>query len=699
MQIPQSLKTNISINELTSTEAEDELKYLAYTLEKYNHAYYINDAPLVSDAEYDALFFRNRQLEEKFLLLKLPDSPSTKVGAISLNSKFKKIHHKSPMLSLSNCFSIEEVSDFLKRAKKFLSISYDKELEIICEPKIDGASFSAFFKDGILQYVTTRGDGITGEDITENVKTIKTFPTKISTTYKELEIRGEIFINKDDFEKMNREREKEGLVLFANPRNAAAGSLRQLDASITQKRNLHYFAYSISFPLNLNLETQEDVLNFLADNGFKVFDSYLKVSTIEEIEDFYNNLYNKRADLSYDIDGIVYKINEIALQQKLGTISRSPRFATAHKFPAEQAKTIITGITVQVGRTGALTPVAELKPVNVGGVLVKRASLHNKDEIERKDIQINDTVIIERSGDVIPQIITVDKNLRDETCKIFIFPSNCPACGSETIREPEEAIIRCTGGLSCPAQKLEHLRHFTSRNAFNIEGLGEKQIEFLYEKKYITNVIDIFTIEQHANTLEKLANWGHKSVKNLITSINHSKNVSLERFIYSLGIRYIGEATARLLANYFKTFENFLYSVTLLHSNDYATFSKLDQIDNVGVKTLESLQKFCHQAQNISLIEELGKIINIQENSFNAKENFFTNKKLVFTGTLEHMARPEAKAKALSLGANIQSSVSKNTDIVIVGTNAGSKITKAKELGIKIISEEEWLNLLKQQND
>ncbi|MBP9791982.1 MAG: NAD-dependent DNA ligase LigA [Rickettsiales bacterium] len=699
MQIPQSLKQNIPIEQLTSIEAEAELKYLAYILEKYNKAYYLDDNPLVGDSKYDSLFRRNENLEIHFPLLKLTNSPSQKVGAVVTNSKLKKISHKTPMLSLSNCFSITEVADFIKRAKKFLSIKFDTTLEIVCEPKIDGASFSAFFYNGVLEYVATRGDGITGEDITENVKTIKDFPLKIDTHHKQLEIRGEIFITKDDFEKINKERDKENLPLFANPRNAAAGSLRQLDHSITSKRNLKYFAYAISFTDINDFITQDNILHALKKMGFVICNLHSIASSVEEIENFYNELYNKRAGLPYDIDGIVYKINQLSLQTKLGTISRSPRFATAHKFPAEQAKTVITDITIQVGRTGALTPVAELQAVNVGGVIVKRASLHNKDEIERKDIMINDTVIIERAGDVIPHIISVDKNLRHEHCKKFSFPEHCPVCQSDLIREPDEAIIRCTGGLSCSAQKLEHFKHFVSRNAFNIEGLGEKQIEFLYDNNYISNILDIFDLQKHTNDLAVLPNWGLKSVSNLINSINKSKNTTLERLIYSLGIRYIGETTSRLLANHFKTFEKFLYNIKLLHNNDYNTFAQLDQIDNIGIKTSESLQKFCHQQQNIWLIEELGKIIEIEEIKKNIHNNFFTNKKLVFTGTLEHMTRPEAKHKALTLGAQVQSSVSKNTDILIAGNDAGSKSIKARELGIKIINEEEWLNLLKQTND
>ena len=699
MQIPQSLKKNISIDQVTSTEAEEELKYLALILEKHNKAYYIDDAPTISDAEYDALFTRNQSLEQKFPLFKLSNSPSEKVGSTSSDSRFKKITHKTPMLSLSNCFSLEDVAEFIKRTKKFLSITHNASVEVMCEPKIDGASFSAFYKNGTLEYAATRGNGTVGEDITDNVKTIKNFPINIKTECSELEIRGEIFISKDDFEKINQERAKKGETLFANPRNAAAGSLRQLDSKITASRNLQCFAYAISYAKPYDFESQESILQILKDLGFNVTDLYLKTNFIHEIEGYYNNLFNKRAALPYDIDGIVYKVNNIKLQNKLGTIARAPRYATAHKFPAEQAKTIITGITVQVGRTGALTPVAELKPVNVGGVMVKRASLHNKDEIERKDIMINDHVTIERSGDVIPQVVSVDKKLRNKKAQNFIFPDLCPVCNSEVMREPEEAVIRCTGGLSCSAQKLEHFKHFVSRNAFNIEGLGERQINFLHQKGYLENVIDIFSLEKHMNELEKFPNWGKKSANNLINSINNAKNITLTRFIYSLGIRYIGEATSRLLAETFKTFEDFIHSIKLLHNNDYRTFSKIEQIDNVGSKTAESLQKFCHQDKNIKLIEELGNIIKIKEENAPLQNGIFTNKKIVFTGTLEHMARPEAKATALALGAQIQSSVSKNTDILIAGASSGSKLAKAKSLGVTVMSEEEWINALEQLDE
>lgn len=699
MQIPQSLKKNISVDTITSAEAEEELKYLALILEKHNKAYYIDDAPTVSDAEYDALFLRNQILEQQFPLLKLSHSPSETVGSRASDNRFKKITHRTPMLSLSNCFSLEEVADFIKRTKKFLSVTNEAPIEIICEPKIDGASFSAFYKNGKLDYAATRGNGIVGEDITNNVKTIKNFPINIKTQCSELEIRGEIFISKDDFEKINKERSKKGETLFANPRNAAAGSLRQLDPKITASRNLKCFAYAISYAKPYDFESQESTLQTLKNLGFNVTELYLKTNYIQEIEEYYNNLFNKRATLAYDIDGIVYKVNNTKLQTKLGTIARSPRYATAHKFPAEQAKTVITGITVQVGRTGALTPVAELKPVNVGGVIVKRASLHNKDEIERKEIMINDHVIIERSGDVIPQIVSVDKKLRNNEAKSFIFPDLCPVCNSELIREPEEAVIRCTGGLSCPAQKLEHFKHFVSRNAFNIEGLGERQIDFLHQKGYLENVVDIFALEKHIDKLSKFPNWGKKSATNLISSINNAKNITLARFIYSLGIRYVGEATSRLLAENLKTFENFVTTIKLLHDNDYATFSKIEQIDNVGSKTAESLQKFCHQDRNIELIESLGNIIKIKEENVRIQNSIFTNKKILFTGTLKHMSRSEAKARALTLGAQIQSSVSKNTDILVAGSSAGSKLTKAKALGVTIMSEEEWIQALKENNE
>lgn len=698
MKPPKTL--NAAYDKLHSDEAEVELEYLARIISQYNKAYYEHEKPLVSDAEYDMLFQRNIDIEKKFPLLKRHDSPAEKIGSDIVQSSFKKIEHLVPMLSLSNCFSMEEVADFIKRTKRFLGLAQQEDfaIELVCEPKFDGLSFTALYEKGELKYGATRGNGLEGEDVTENIKVVNGFPTKINTGIDKLEVRGEIFITHQEFERINQDRQKENLFLFANPRNAASGSIRQLDIEVTRSRNLEYIVYAIGFASEEVADTQEHLLKKLKSFGFKVSDLYKKTASLKEIEEFYDQLYDSRSKMPFDIDGIVYKVNDFKLQERLGFIARSPRFAIAHKFPAKQAKTLLKSITVQVGRTGALTPVAELEPINIGGVMVKRATLHNQDEIDRKDIRIGDMVVVERSGDVIPNIVEVDLRMRPEVSKKFTLPDKCPVCGSIAKREGDEAVLRCTGELMCEAQRLEHLRHFASKAAFDIEGLGEKQIAFLYEAGYIKTPADIFLLEKNqqmfAVPLESQEGWGKKSVDNLYAAIEKAKNITLDRFIYSLGIRHVGATNAKLLARQFENFANFYQQMLAFANGDRYIEENLLLIDGIGAKVVDSLKMFFSQEYNTQIALDLSKLLNIAEYKPTTVNSPIADKKVVFTGTLETFTRDEAKATAEKLGAKVLSSVSANTDYVIAGKDAGSKLKKAQELSVKVLSEEEWKDLI-----
>ncbi|MFV9922188.1 MAG: NAD-dependent DNA ligase LigA, partial [Rickettsia conorii subsp. raoultii] len=531
-----------NIDLISEEEAQKLLEELADKIAAYNHAYYIEDNPLVSDSEYDQLFNTNLKLEQKFPHLILENSPSKKVGA-KIANKFAKVTHQVPMLSLSNAFDEQDVRDFVDRIKNFLRLN--EFAPIFCEPKIDGLSFSAVYKNGVLTTGATRGDGYVGEDITANIKTIKNFPHKIDNVPEFLEVRGEIYIEKQDFLNLNKEQEEQGKDKFANPRNAAAGSLRQLDASITAKRPLKYFVYSGGVTEQNLASSQDQLLTKLKECGFNINEISKLASSEEEIFAFYEYLKTNREDLPYEIDGVVYKLNDFALQNRMGFIARSPRFATAHKFPAIIGQTKLLSITVQVGRTGTLTPVAELEPIEIGGVTVSRATLHNFQEIARKDVRIKDYVFLQRAGDVIPRIMGVDFDKRPNDTATFDTPLFCLSCNSKLYYMPEDIIIRCDNGLNCPAQNYERIRHFVSKNAMDIEGLGRKQVAFLIDKGLISNPLDIFFLkEKNDSSLAKLENmdgWGKKSVENLFKNIEKSKNVSLPRFIYALGIRHIGE--------------------------------------------------------------------------------------------------------------------------------------------------------------
>jgi DNA ligase (NAD+) len=667
MQVPTSLKENIATENLNEEQARTELEYLACTIAEYDKAYYLENSPLVSDAQYDELVLRNSAIEALFPRLKRSDSPSDKVGSV-LQSGFRKIKHVVPMLSLSNCFSHEELQAFLKRTKNFLNLPETARIEFMCEPKIDGLSFAAMYENGQLKYGVTRGDGFVGEDITENLKTVRGFPRSIKTELKQLEVRGEIFITRPEFEKINEARSAEGLPLFANPRNAAAGSLRQLDSSVTAARGLEYFVYGVGAQSEPFASSQEELLARMKKLGFNVSDLCKKASSLEELENYHTNLFTKRALIPYDIDGVVYKVNDFDLQRRLGFVSRAPRFAIAHKFPPQQAKTFVRAITLQVGRTGALTPVAELEPINIGGVIVKRATLHNRQEIERKDVRVQDTVLVERSGDVIPRVVSVDKSARPLHSAPFVFPSECPVCGSPVVAtEGQGAVARCSGVAICPAQKLEQLQHFVRRGAFNIEGLGSKQIEFLYENKFIQSPVDIFYLHERRAELESLNGWGKQSVANLLNAIEVAKNIPLNRFIYALGLRHIGETNAKALANQYHSFEEFYSKMLLLAQGDEEAQTQLISIDGLGEKAAQSLSNFFKQRSSQELVSKLGSVVVVQPVAIPAKTNSspLYGKRIVFTGTLT-TPRQQAKEKSEAAGAKVGPQASAHTDLLIV---------------------------------
>lgn len=685
-----------NIELITEEEAKKLLQELADKIAHYNHAYYIEDKPLVSDSEYDQLFNINLTLEKKFPHLILENSPNNTVGS-KVQNKFAKVTHHVPMLSLSNAFDEQDVKDFVERIKNFLRL--DEFAPIFCEPKIDGLSFAATYKNGMLITGATRGDGYIGEDITANIKTIKNFPHKIENAPEFLEVRGEIYIEKQAFLNLNKEQEEQGKDKFANPRNAAAGSLRQLDSSITAKRPLKYFVYAIGSAKEELANTQDQLLAKLKEFGFKVNEIGKLANSEEEIFTFYEYLKTNRENLPYEIDGVVYKLNDFALQDRMGFIARSPRFATAHKFPAIIGQTKLLSITIQVGRTGTLTPVAELEPIEIGGVIVSRATLHNFQEVARKDVRIGDSVFLQRAGDVIPQITGVDLTKRQVDSKTYHSPLFCPSCNSKLHYIPEDIIIRCDNGLNCPAQNYERIRHFVSKNAMDIEGLGRKQVEFLIDKELISNPLDIFFLkERNEASLTKLENmdgWGKKSVENLFNNIERSKNVRLPRFIYSLGIRHIGEQNAKLLAREFGSYSSFITQMELLKEDDSDIYQKLNDLDGVGDKMLVDIINFFDIPENIKLIKNLSEILNIEDYIENKEQSTLTGKIVVFTGSLPTLSRAEAKATAEKLGAKVAASVSSNTDLVIAGEDAGSKLKKAKELGVKIIDETEWLTIVK----
>ncbi len=712
-----------SVEKLTKAEAEKELARLAKDIAEHDRLYYQEDAPSLSDAAYDALRKRNIAIEERFPALVRPDSPSLRVGAKPAE-RFAKVVHSVPMLSLDNAFDDEDVVDFAARVRRFLGLKEDQELAFTAEPKIDGLSASLRYEDGLFVQGATRGDGLEGEDITANLRTIRDLPLRLEgKAPKVFEVRGEVYMSHADFASLNKRQEKEGKPLFANPRNSAAGSVRQLDPAITAKRPLHFFAYAWGETSAMPADTQWGMLETFKKWGFRVNPLIRRCKTTDELLEFYRDIEVKRATLGYDIDGVVYKVDRLDLQERLGFVSRSPRWAIAHKFAAEQADTILLDIDIQVGRTGTLTPVAKLKPVTVGGVVVQNATLHNEDEIARKDVRIGDTVVVQRAGDVIPQIVRVILEKRPKGAKPYQFPHKCPICGSHAVREVDEKTgkedvdRRCTGVLICPAQAVERLRHFVGRDTFDIEGLGGTYIELFHEKGLIKQPADIFKLTEKpekvsrilaehraALSAERRAKEGKgeaaskskrddkddKVVDNLMKSIDARRKIALDRFINALGIRHVGETTAKLLARNFHTIEAFVEAM----ESDHAV-ADLDAIGGIGDVVAEDIKDFFDEPHNRKALANLLKEVKVEKAAApKASNSPVAGKTVVFTGTLEKMTRPEAKARAESLGAKVAGSVSKKTDLVIAGPGAGSKLTEAKDLGVQVIDEDAWLKLI-----
>ncbi|WP_119300220.1 NAD-dependent DNA ligase LigA [Dongia deserti] len=685
--------------ELTTAEAKAELKRLAKEIAHHDKLYYQKDAPEISDAEYDALVRRNRAIEGLFPSLIRSDSPTTRVGAEPA-AGFGKVKHLHPMLSLDNAFDREDVADFIGRIRRFLGRKDDGEIELNVEPKIDGLSANLRYEDGTLTIGATRGDGAVGEDITANLKHVAGIPHKLKDPHppKLIEIRGEVYFPHDAFFTLNKEREKAGEPVFANPRNAAAGSVRQLDPNITRSRPLKFFAYAMGATEGWRNEPKlhSEAIEQLRTWGFAVNPEICVAKTLDDALEFYDEMTKKRADLNYDIDGVVYKVNNIAMQNRLGFVGRAPRWAIAHKFPAEQAVTTLNAIAIQVGRTGALTPVAKLEPITVGGVVVSNATLHNEDEIERKDVRIGDKVIVQRAGDVIPQIVGVVDADRKNRGPKYKFPDRCPVCGSHAVREEGEAVRRCTGGLICPAQAMETLRHFVSRGAFDIEGLGSKHIESFYTDGLIKTPVDIFKLHHRRGELEEREGWGKSSVSNLLNAIEARRTVPLDRFIYALGIRQVGEVTAKLLARHYHTLKDWRHAM-LAATKDRETpeYQDLVNIDQIGESVANDILDFFDEKPNVEVLDALAKEVTVDEvQAPRAADSPVAGKTVVFTGALSKMTRDEAKARAELLGAKVASSVSKKTDYVIVGEDAGSKAAKAQELGVKMLSEDAWLELI-----
>ena len=667
-----------------------EYKEKITLIQKLNKAYYHNDKPLVSDAEYDKIKKDILDFEKKNPNIVDINSPSEKVG-FAPSEKFSKVKHLVPMLSLDNAFTKDDVEDFLKKIRNYLNFEKDTPIELTAEPKIDGISASLIYKNNKIIRGLSRGDGEYGEDITENLLTIKDIPQVLhgENIDKEFEIRGEVYIGKKDFEKIKND--------FANPRNAAGGSLRQKDSKKTALIPLKFFAHSIGDIDEKKFKTHINFLNFCKKIGFKINPLTKTFSSADELIKSYLHVEEIRASLDYDIDGIVYKVNDLTLQKRLGSLSSSPRWAIAHKFSSEKATTVIRKIEIQVGRTGALTPVAKLDPVNVGGVLVSNATLHNEDEIIRKDIRLNDTVIIQRAGDVIPQVVEVIKSKRDKNSKKFTFPDKC-LCGRPAVKDYNETskkldvVKRCTDtGFNCEFMAREKIKHFVSKEALNIDGFGKKIVEDFWSLNFIRLPQDIFTLDY--KKIEKLEGWGELSVSNLKTAIEKSKDISLAKFIYSLGIRHIGQENAKNLSRYFVSMKNFLKlcNPDLLMNE----INSLDEIDGIGETQIESLTHFFKDKKNNKVVYELSKILNIQDFIEKKIDSFFSGKNIMFTGGFSTMSRSEAKSLAETLGAKILSSVTKKLDYLVIGLSkpTKNKVDKAKEFGVKIIEEKEWLKL------
>ena len=694
--------------DLTQEDAAAELERLAAAIAHHDRLYYQSDAPEISDAEYDDLRRRNDAIEARFPELIRDDSPSKRVGAEAVDG-FGKVRHRVPMLSLGNAFADDDVIDFAARVHRFLGLDDSDTVAFTAEPKIDGLSISIRYDQGKLVEAATRGDGSEGERVTDNVRTIKDIPHSLNGNDVPAiaEIRGEIYMSHADFKALNDAQSAHGAKIFANPRNAAAGSLRQLDSTITASRPLRFFAYAWGEMSALPADTQHGMIAAMHRWGLPVNPLTRRCVITEDLLAFYRDIGQQRATLGYDIDGVVYKVDRIDLRERLGFVSRSPRWAIAHKFPAEQATTILRAIEIQVGRTGSLTPVAKLEPVTVGGVVVSNATLHNEDEIARKDIRSGDTVVVQRAGDVIPQIVSVVLDKRPADAAPFHMPHSCPVCGSHAVRDADETggergvVRRCTGGLICPAQAKERLKHFVSRLAFDIEGLGEEKIELFFDEGLLRTPADIFTLSsrdtQSNAPLKTRKGFGAKSVDKLFAAIDARRKIGLERFLYALGIRHIGEQTAKDLAKSYGSLDQFRHAVdaVVTGGKDSEAYTDIDNIEGIGETVVDALIDFFSEPHNVEAVDALLAQIDVQPyERIAAVSSPVTGKTVVFTGTLERLSRPEAKAQAERLGAKVAGSVSKKTDYVIAGADAGSKLTKAQELGVTVLTEDEWIALV-----
>ena len=706
------MSENHPVEKLDKMQAEKELIRLNEILDRANSDYYSNDAPNLSDAEYDTLKKRNLNIELRFPNLKLKNSVSNKIGS-KPSSTFKKIKHTVKMLSLANGFDEQDIIDFDHRVKKILG-SEDRVISYVAEPKIDGLSLSLKYIDGKLFQATTRGDGEVGENVTENAITIQNIPKYIQNAPSILEIRGEVYMSLNDFNELNIKQKNIDAKIFSNPRNAAAGSLRQLDSKVTASRPLKFYAYAwgeVSTPIS---DTQYNAIKRLRKFGFSTNDLTKKCYGPKELISHYNKISNKRADLGYDIDGVVYKVDDLSYQDRLGFRSTTPRWAIAHKFPAEIAQTWLESIEIQVGRTGALSPVARLKPVNVGGVIVSNATLHNEDYIKGKDskgniirdgndIREGDWVYVYRAGDVIPKISDVDVSKRISTSKPYTFPSFCPECNSPSERIEGDSVARCIGGITCPAQAVQGLAHFVSRGAFDIDGLGNKQIEQFYQLGWVKEPADIFKLKlRYENGIKRLENrdgWGQKSANNLFNAVEAKRIIPLNKMLYALGIRHVGETSAMLLSKHYKSFDNLKKSMNEAKNLEGSSWSDLMSIDGVGEVLAKALIQIFNNPAQRQIIDNLVEELIIEDEI----ENIVSGSPLagmvvVFTGSLKLMSRSEAKISAEKFGAKVSGSVSKKTDFVVSGPGAGSKEKKAIELGVKVLSESEWLKLINLNN-
>ncbi|QNP45213.1 NAD-dependent DNA ligase LigA [Sphingomonas sediminicola] len=671
---------------ISEAEAANRLMRLAKLIAHHDKLYHDQDAPEISDADYDALVRENRELEERFPQLVRADSPSKRLGAAP-TTVLAKVTHARPMLSLENAFSEDEVADFSARIRRFLNLSPDAVVAMTAEPKIDGLSCSVRYERGELVLAATRGDGAVGEDVTPNVRTISDIPKRLSGAPDVLEVRGEVYMSKEDFEALNERQEASGGKIFANPRNAAAGSLRQKDASITAARPLRFLAHGwgeISEPL---ADSQFEAMKRIELLGIPVSELLVRCDDLTAMLAHYRAIEKARADLPFDIDGVVYKVDRLDLQERLGFVARAPRWALAHKFPAEKAETTLEAIDIQVGRTGKLTPVGRLTPVGVGGVIVANVTLHNRDEIQRLGLRIGDRVRIQRAGDVIPQV--VENLTRDEVREPYVFPDHCPECQSEAVAEEGEVDVRCTGGLVCPAQRFERLRHFVSRGALDIEGLGEKSIAEFIELGWLHSPADIFRLRKLRDQLIGREGWKEKSVDNLLGSIEAKREPDGPRFLFGLGIRHIGIVTAKDLLKCFGTIEELRRVATSPDAH-----AELAAVEGVGPVVAEALVDFFHEEHNREALDDLLSEVRPKPFVTDAKQTEWTGKTIVFTGSLETMSRDEAKAQAERLGARAAGSVSVKTDLVVAGPGAGSKLKKAEELGIRVINEAEWAKIV-----